>query len=111
MNKVFKGYNGTVILEDNSLTIKRGAKGFLLGGFMLRGDKTIPYGSIVAVQFKKAGVMSGYLQLSLKGGSEAKAGVNQAVIDENTVTFQVNKNKLFSELRLILEDKLNNPVV
>ena len=107
MDKIFKGYNGTIVLGDTSLTIKRGAKGFLLGGFMLRGDKTIPYQSIVAVQFRKAGAMSGYIQFSIKGGSEAKSGVNEAVKDENTVTFQINKNKLFAELRTIIEGKLN----
>ena len=68
--KEYKGYNGTLILTDTGVIIKRGAKGFLLGGGMLRGDKTIPYGSIVAVQLKKAGMTAGYIQLTLKGGSE-----------------------------------------
>jgi len=73
--KEFKGYNGTIILTDTGVIIKRGVKGFLLGGGMLRGDKTIPYSSIVAVQLKKAGLVAGYLQLTLKGGSEAKSGL------------------------------------
>lgn len=107
MQDEYKGYNGTIILTDNGVVIKRGAKGFLLGGGMLRGDKTIPYSSIVAVQCKKAGVMSGYLQLSLRGGSEAKSGVNQAVKDENTVTFQINKNKMFFELKERIEKKMH----
>ena len=107
MQDEYKGYNGTIILTDNGVVIKRGAKGFLLGGGMLRGDKTIPYSSIVAVQCKKAGVMSGYLQLSLRGGSEAKSGVTQAVKDENTVTFQVNKNKMFFELKDRIEAKMH----
>jgi len=109
MNNTYKGYNGTIILGTTGLTIKRGAKGFMLGGFMLRGDKAIPYSSIVAVQYKKAGVMSGYLQLSLRGGSEAKSGVTQAVKDENTVTFQLNKNKLFRELKECIEQKIHEP--
>jgi len=53
--KEFKGYNGTLILTNTGVIIKRGIKGFLLGGGMLRGDKTIPYSSIIAVQLKKAG--------------------------------------------------------
>lgn len=52
-NKEFKGYNGTLILTDTGVVIKRGLKGVLLGGGMLRGDKTIPYCSIIAIQLKK----------------------------------------------------------
>lgn len=106
MDKTFKGYNGTIVLTQTGLIIKRGTKGFMLGGLMLRGDKTIPYSSIIAVQLKKAGMMSGYIQFSLKGGSEAKSGVTEAVKDENTVTFQMNKNKLFKELQEIVEIKI-----
>lgn len=108
MEQEYKGYNGTVILKDNVLVIKRGAKGFLLGGGMLRGDKTIPYSSIIAVQLKKAGMMAGYIQFTLKGGSEAKSGMLQSTTDENTVNFQSwnNKNEKFEELKRIVEEKI-----
>lgn len=111
MNKEFKGYNGTLVLTDNGVIIKRGLKGFAFGGGSIRGDKTIPYSSIVAVQFKKAGITSGYLQLSLRAGSEAKAGVIEAVKDENTVTFQFNKNKLFAKARELIETKMHQAQV
>ena len=78
MSVEYKGYNGTILLTDTGVIIKRGAKGFLLGGGKLRGDKTIPYNSIVAVQLKKAGLTAGYLQLTLKGGSEAKGGLRSS---------------------------------
>ena len=107
MKTTYKGYNGTIVLAATSLTIKRGFKGFMLGGLKLRGNKTIPYGSIVAVQYKKAGFWSGYLQLSLRGGSEAKSGLNEALWDENTVTFQVNKSKQFWELKELIEQKIH----
>ena len=51
--KEFRGQNGVLILTDTSVIIKRGIRGFLFGGTMLRGDKVIPYTSIVAVQLKK----------------------------------------------------------
>ena len=54
MSKEYKGYNGILVLNDNNVVIKRGVRGFLLGGGFLRGDKTIPYASIVAVQLKRA---------------------------------------------------------
>jgi Uncharacterised protein family UPF0547/Domain of unknown function (DUF4429) len=85
-----KGYNGILVLEEGGVTIRRGKRGFAAGGLFARGDKFIPYGSIVAVQLKKPGVGVGYLQLSLRGGSEAKRGLGQAARDENTVTFQTD---------------------
>ncbi|MCP4402582.1 MAG: hypothetical protein GY801_35405 [bacterium] len=87
--KTFKGYNGDLKINDAGVTIIRGAKGFLLQGLTLRGEKLIPWDSIVAVQYKTAGVVSGvgYLQLSLRGGSEAKGGLLQSTVDENTVTW------------------------
>jgi len=105
--KEFKGYNGTLILTNTGVIIKRGIKGFLLGGGMLRGDKTIPYSSIIAVQLKKAGLTAGYIQLTLKGGSEAKAGLFQSVKDENTINFYSNKNKDFEEAKRLIEEKIS----
>ena len=107
MNDEYKGYNGTFILTDAGVIIKRGAKGFLLGGGMLRGDKTIPYTSIVAVQLKKAGMTAGYLQLTLKGGSEAKSGLMQSTTDENTVNFHARKNKDFLEAKEKIEARIS----
>jgi len=106
--KEFKGYNGTLILTDTGVIIKRGVKGFLLGGGMLRGDKTIPYSSIIAVQLKKAGLVAGYLQLTLMGGSEAKSGLFQSATDENSINFQAwgNNNKLFAEAKEIIEQNI-----
>ena len=105
--KEYKGYNGTLILTENGVIIKRGLKGFLLGGGKIRGDKTIPYASIVAVQFKKAGMMAGYLQLTLKGGSEAKGGLFQSATDENTLNFHSGKNKIFIEAKELLEKRID----
>lgn len=107
MNDEYKGYNGTIILTDAGVIIKRGAKGFLFGGGMLRGDKTIPYTSIVAVQLKKAGMVAGYLQLTLKGGSEAKSGLMQSTTDENTVNFHARKNKDFHEAKEKIEARIS----
>lgn len=110
--KEYKGYNGTLILTEKAVIIKRGIKGFLLGGGKLRGDKTIPYSSIVAVQLKKAGMTAGYLQLTLKGGSEAKSGLIESASDENSINFHSafggNSNELFQEAKRMIEDKINS---
>jgi len=108
--KEYKGYNGTIILTDTGVIIKRGLKGFLLGGGMIRGDKSIPYTSIIAVQFKKAGLVAGYLQLTLTGGSEAKGGLFQSATDENTINFHAwtkKDNELFAEAKELIEQKIH----
>ena len=106
MNKEYKGYNGTMVLTDSCVIIKRGAKGFMLGGGMLRGDKTIPYSSIVAVQMKKAKTTAGYLQLTLIGGSESKRGLMQSATDENSINFHSRKNKSFLEAKRLIEERI-----
>ena len=79
---------------------------------MLRGEKIIPWDSIVAVQYKKASFLGGvgYIQLSLRGGSEAKEGLTEAVLDENTVTWSnisaAKNNELFAEARDLILAKI-----
>lgn len=104
----YKGYNGTLVLTDTMAIIKRGAKGFLLGGGMLRGDKSIPYSSIAAVQLKKAGFTAGYIQLTLVGGPEAKGGLFQSAMDENTINFQSwgDNNARFQEAKELIEQRI-----
>ena len=108
MEKEYKGYNGNLIFNDLGVVIKRGAKGFILGGGMLRGDKSIPYSSIVAVQLKKAGLVAGYIQLTLTGGSDAKGGLWQSATDENTINFHAygKNNELFAEAKKLIEQKM-----
>lgn len=107
--KEYKGYNGTLVLTPTGVVIRRGVKGFLLGGGMLRGDKTIPYRAIVAVQLKKAGMVAGYIQLTLQGGSESKAGLFQSTTDENSINFHVygGNNKKFEEAKRIIEERIS----
>lgn len=107
MAKEYKGYNGTIVLSDSGVVIKRGLKGMMLGGGFLRGDKTIPYKSIVAVQLKKAGLTAGYLQLTLQGGSESKSGLMQSATDENSVNFHARHNKVFLEAKEEIEERIS----
>ncbi len=79
----FVGNNGQIQLFDDRLVITRkGLIGFLTQGF--GGEKTIPYSSISAVQFRDPGVIVlGYIQFKIMGAPE---GSNPAT-DENTVNF------------------------
>lgn len=106
-NIEYKGWNGIMVLTETWVIIKRGIRGFFFGGGMLRGDKTIPFSSIVAVQFKKSGLTMGYLQFTLKGWSEAKSGLFESIKDENSITFQNWGNNKFEELKTIIEKRID----
>lgn len=111
--KEYKGYNGSIILTDTGVIIKRGLGGVIWGGGFLRGDKTIPYKGIIAVQLKKAGMTAGYIQLTLMGGSEAKSGLFQSTTDENSINFHTwgNSNKKFEEAKRIIEEKISKDTI
>jgi hypothetical protein len=106
--KEYKGHNGTLILSDKTVTIKRGAKGFFFGGASLRGDKTFPYSSIAAVRIKKSGITEGCFEFSLIGGSEANIGLRNLKTDENTITFENWGNKKFVEAKELIEERMLN---
>ena len=79
------------VYEDRVTITPKGVLGFLNKG--IKGTKEIPFGSIVAVQFKEAGaVFSGYLQFTIPGGNESRGGILAATKDENTFMFAHAKN-------------------
>jgi hypothetical protein len=102
--RTFKGYNGNLVVSDGGVRIPGGAKPSVMTG-TLRGEKFIPWDSIVAAQYRKANLAGvGYLQLSLRGGSGAKGCLREAIKDENTVTWANSftaktKNREFAEAR------------
>lgn len=108
MNKEFKGTNGSMVLTDTCVLLKKGGiKGFVFSGGAIRGDKTVPYSSIAAVQFKKAQITAGYIQLTLIGGTDATSGLMQAIKDENTISFNTwGANKRFAEAKEIIDEKI-----
>lgn len=100
----YKGVNGSVKLTSEGIIIRRrGFLGFWLFG--LRGGKSIPFASITAIQFKRAGLFSGYIQFTVKGGNENLGGLWAAMSDENTVLFWHN-NHAFEELRALVDQKI-----
>ncbi|MFN3657397.1 MAG: zinc ribbon domain-containing protein [Pseudolabrys sp.] len=79
----FTGNNGQVeVLEDRLIITRKGLIGFLTQGF--KGEKTIPFSSISAVQFREPGaIVLGYIQFSIMGAPES----SNPATDENTVNF------------------------
>ncbi len=93
-----KGVNGQLALLDGRVRIsKKGVLGFLTSGF--KGDKEIQISSISSIQFKKAGLVNGYVQFAFMGSGEAKGGVFQAASDENTVMFNKKQQPSFEAIR------------
>lgn len=102
-DQVYTGHGATVVLHDRAISIFRhGGASFVLQG--LKGEKRIPFRSISAVQFKTAGRhMSGYIQFSIVGSIESRAGILDATLDENTVMFTPEQNDRFEMLRDLIE--------
>lgn len=103
------GSNGTIILEDGRMRIRRkGVANILTQG--LQGEKVIPLQSIRAVQFKEAGRwMAGYIQFSILGAIERPGGILEATKDENAVLFERSQQPDFEKLRAVVEASIGSP--
>ena len=100
----FDGHNGQIeVLEDRIVISRKGVFGFLL-----KGDKTIPFASITAVQFKTASAFfNGYIQFTVHGGNESRGGIASAGTDENSVMFRAGRQaEEFARLKAIVEAKI-----
>jgi hypothetical protein len=99
-----KGVGELLEVYEDSLTITpKGLIGLASKG--LKGAKTIPFTSITAIQFKKSGLTSGYLQFTLPGGVESRRGVFEAASDENTFMFAGN-NRLAMKIKTYIEARM-----
>ena len=100
-----KGYNGSLILTENSIIIKRtGLMSKLQFG---SSDKEIPLRSLTAVQFKETSFWSnlGYIQLIYPGSVEKQVRIlDGASSDENTVLFKKSQENAFKAIK----QELNN---
>lgn len=69
----------------------------------LVGQKVYDTKNISGVQFKAPGMTTGYLQIILIGGRDARGGVFSAVKDENSITFSKKEAHLALELKEYIE--------
>lgn len=94
-----KATNGTIVAYEDKVVIAR--KGFgafaMQGGF--QGDRTIYYKDLSSIEYKKPGLVNGYIQFLFPGSlnSSAKVGFmgtsRQSAKDPNTVILRAfNKN-------------------
>ena len=95
----------SVELREDGLIIRRkGLTNLINQG--LKGEKFIPFSSITSIQFRKAGLITGFIQFGVAGGVESRGGIKSAIHDENTVLFGRKDNDRFGELKALIEAKM-----
>ncbi|MEX0792207.1 MAG: DUF4429 domain-containing protein [Pirellulaceae bacterium] len=97
----------TLRVYEHKIVISRGesASNFLIHG--AKGEKSIFYSRISAVQLKPPGRMiTGYLQFSISGGNESTRGAWEAVGDENTIIFGDSQTELAEAIVEYVENKI-----
>lgn len=108
---VFKSNAKAIVtVEKDIIRIKRkGLLSFATQG--LKGEKSIPIRNITAIQIKKPGFTTGYIQFSQHGMMESKGGVFDSVSDENTIIFNKKDYEKALDLKKYIEsvqDEQNN---
>ena len=73
----------------------------------LIGQKTYDLNNVSGVQYKKPGFTTGYLQIVLIGGRDARNGVSGAVKDENSITFSKKEDHLILEIKEYIENYIH----
>jgi GYF domain 2/Short C-terminal domain/Domain of unknown function (DUF4429) len=104
LNKIIGPLGELQAFEDKVTITTTGITGALMRG--LKGTKTIPFHSISAIQFKRAGAVRGFLQFTIPGGNESKGGVFDAVVDENTFLFDEESNAEVEVIKNYIESRM-----
>ncbi|MDP9412790.1 MAG: SHOCT domain-containing protein [Pseudomonadota bacterium] len=105
---VVEGLRAQIELREEGITIRRDTEGRNLILHGLKGEKRIPYRSITAVQLRVPGELtSGYIQLSILGGTESARGIFDATTDENSVLFLPEQTPRMVALRDFIEQRIS----
>lgn len=93
-----------VTVDDQNITIEaKGLTNTINRG--IKGVKTIPINAITAIQYKKPGFTTGFMQFAYSGSSENKGGIMDAVKDENTILFGKKETEKAEQLKALIESK------
>jgi Domain of unknown function (DUF4429)/Short C-terminal domain len=100
-----KGSNGLITIDGDWLTIDR--RGFGRAGH-LQGDRRIPLTSITAVQLRHPRVFTdGFIRFTVAGSPEFRGGLQNAMRDENAVTFRRRQARGFNMIRAAVEQSIS----
>ena len=81
-----RGYNGSVIVGNDAVLIRRGPRG-VLARKRRDPDLRIRFDEVAAVRFAPSGWLVGYLQVIERGAPVASSGYLATIRDRHTVTF------------------------
>lgn len=102
---ILKGNNGQLELYNDKVIIKRKGIGAKLTQGFTKGEKTIYLKQIAGIQLKLAGgLTNGYIQFTIPGGVENRAGIMSAVSDENSIVFKKKNNTAAQEVKNKIEE-------
>jgi hypothetical protein len=100
--KILKGKMARLEIYEDRAELHRGMMGrFTTGG---PSNKTFIYSKLSAIEFKKPGITSGYLQF-VGSGLKAKSGTFNAAKNENSILF-TTKTKQWKEAADFINDKI-----
>ena len=94
----YAGYNGTISLTDDDLTITHSGLGAKVGGLAKNQPRSIPLQAISGVHFKQATrLVNGHIKLGLGGNGATDPGMN-APSDPDALLFRHKNNEQFKQL-------------
>ncbi len=105
--RILKGSNGEVeLFSDKVILTRSGFRAKMFFGFTNpKGDKTIYFNHIAAIQVKKPSLTCGYIKFTVPGDIEGYGGAFDALKNENAVTFSAEKEY---EIALDIKTKIEN---
>lgn len=99
----FNGYNGTIAVNGEQLTITHSGFAARTGGLVRDQPREIPLRAISGVNFKEATrLVNGWLTLGLGGAEPVRLNAGTAASDANTVMFRHQQKDDFEKLRDLL---------
>jgi hypothetical protein len=91
MERVLRGWNGTLVLSDESVVVKRGIRGLLVRKGR-QADVETPFTQVAVVRYAPAGGVGGYLQIIQRGSSRTDDYL-ATIRDSRTVTFATRSGR------------------
>jgi hypothetical protein len=85
-SSALRGYNGSLIVGNDAVLIRRGLRG-VLARKRRDPDLRISFDEVAAVRFAPSGWLVGYLQVIERGASVGSSGYLKTIRDHRTVTF------------------------
>jgi len=85
-SSALRGYNGSLIVGNDAVLIRRGLRG-MLARKRRDPDLRIPFDEVAAVRFAPSGWLVGYLQVLERGAPVGSSGYLTTIRDRRTVTF------------------------